>query len=460
MAWWRDLPQKVAACCFFLVVITLPLRVQWPIQRFQVGYIYAEYTSLIFYLSDTAVLLFLAAVGGWYAWKRPVLPPPPRFLIIPLTLLPILSLVSGYWAAAPLLTLYTAIRLLVLLGLVVAVWAFRPSHTLVAVSVAASLVCQSLIAIKQFVEQDDLGWRVAGEMPLSLAPGTNLSLIPVGDSLWLRGYGLTPHPNILGGILVAFLLVLVVTYLQSQGWHKLIWLELLLIGAAGLAVSFSRSAWLGAAVGGGLLVFGGLWQKEWRQKYGRFLFPLVILAGVAALVFAISQRDLLLARLVPPASYVETRSLDERGALNAVARYFVQQHPFLGVGASNFSVAFHLLGQPLESQLTAGASFTIHPAHNIPLLLTSELGILGGGLWVYLMVAPVVAAWRLLKAGKLTLWGLGITAVLITLAITDLFDFYAWGWPQGRLLRWLFFALFSTLFYEDTMFAKKEMERG
>ncbi len=427
---------------FALVVLTLPLRVQWIVQRQQLGPIYYEYLSTIFYLSDAAVFAFILGVVIWYAWKRPISPPLPSQLFVSLGLLAVLTLVSAYWAVAPALAAYLAVRLFVLWGLVITVALFQPSHRLVWGSVAASLCLQSAVAVTQFVRQDDIGWRWLGEMRLVIAAGRSLSVIPVGDELWLRAYGLTPHPNILGGILMVFLLILLPAYLESQGWRKTGWLLCLLVGGVALLLTFSRAAWLGTAVGGGVFVAGIWFRQTWRQQFGRFLFPILWLAGLLLLILGYTQRDLLLARLTPPTSYVETRSLDERQALNAVARHFIRQEPVLGVGAGNFAVAFELLDPKTGWQLTGDTVVTYHAVHNVFLLITSELGLPGGLLWLFITLWPPLHTIQQTRNGRISLWRWSITAVLLALTLTGLFDFYTWGWPQGRLLHWFAFALY------------------
>jgi hypothetical protein len=59
------------------------------------------------------------------------------------------------------------------------------------------------------------------------------------------------------------------------------------------------------------------------------------------------------------------------------------------------------------------------------------------------MFFPVWLAWQRWRNNQLTLWGLALTAALLAFAVIDLFDYYAWGWQQGRLLRWLFLGLWA-----------------
>jgi O-antigen ligase len=177
-------------------------------------------------------------------------------------------------------------------------------------------------------------------------------------------------------------------------------------------------------------------HRPWRQRYGRALLIPVAVGVIALAGFALWQRDLFAARLAAPASYTESRSLDERRVLAEASLLLIRHSPAVGVGAGNFSTAVTPLVRGVPGT-------TPQPVHNLPLLLSAELGLGGGVVWVWLMLAPPILAWRRFREGRLNLWGLGLTAGLVALAVTDLFDFYSWGWPQGRLLRWVYLGLWS-----------------
>jgi O-antigen ligase len=427
-----------------LLILTLPLarhRILFHRPPFS---IYHEFTSIVLYLSDFAAILLLLASAMWFWREKPFVDSStpaghrwgPAAISLPLALLPALALATVPRAGDPGLAGYVAYRLVVLLAMYVTIVALRPSPQVVQLSLAASLMLQVTIAVAQFVTQDDLGWRRLGEVDLDPTSGW-ASVIVVGSRPWLRGYGLTPHPNILGGILVATLLALVIPYLESHGWRRIAWLVILAWGGVGLVISFSRAAWLGGAAGGAILLVSVLFHQPWRQRYARaILVPaLVGLVGLAG--FTLLRRDLILARLTPSASPTESRSLDERRILADMSVELIRRSPLAGVGAGNFTTAVAPLIQDVPDT-------TPQPVHNLPLLLSAELGLAGGVLWLWLMLAPWVVAWQRFRNERLSLWALGLTAGLVALAIIDLFDFYSWGWSQGRLLRWIYLGLWSS----------------
>ena len=327
-------------------------------------------------------------------------------------------------------------RLLLLFLLYIALIRFRPRPQFTAVFLALMLIGQAVIGLLQFLFQEDLGWQQLGEINLVAAP-KQASIIIVGSQIWLRSYGLTAHPNILGGILVTTLLILFVCYLKANGRQKLLWLLVLGLGTAALLTTFSRAAWLGGLGGGIILLTALLKSTNYRQRYGRQLLTIILIGLLFLTAFTITQRDLLLARFQPQTGYTEIRSINERLVLTNLSLEIIKQRPLLGVGAGHFSLAI----VPPISKMT---DTTAQPVHNVPLLTASELGIFGGILWLWLMVAPLFIAIRQQRREPLTMWAWALTAALTALAIIDLFDFYSWGWPQGRLWHWILLALWTT----------------
>lgn len=433
--------RHVARLLFVLLVLVFPLPGYQVLLDLGFDLVHVEFAALVGYFSDTVVILFLLAVAVW-AWRqRPFERDWVAAVTIPLALLALLALFSAIWAVVPPLATYTAVRLIVLWLLYLAIVALGPMPRLVQASLAATLVFQAGVAVLQFVYQHDLGLYFLGE--LELAPTRNFtSVISAGGRKWLRAYGLTPHPNILGGILAAFMLALIPAYLQRRHFA---WLLILLLGGGGLIVTFSRSAWLGAAVGGSVFLLGVWRKREWREAYGRLLLVPAAAALVFLLVFVVARRDLFISRLAPANSTVESRSVDERLALTRMSLYLLRQYPpLLGTGVGNFSVVVARLDAQVKAELINQADVIPQPVHNVPLLLTNELGVVGGALWLWLALAPPVIAWRRYRSGQLSLWAWGLTAALLVLAVTDLLDFYSWGWQQGRILRWLCLALWSS----------------
>ncbi|MCB0031187.1 MAG: O-antigen ligase family protein, partial [Anaerolineales bacterium] len=295
---------------------------------------------------------------------------------------------------------------------------------------------QSIVAGLQFWRQDDLGLYWLGEVDLNRYPGGG-SILAVGEQFWLRAYGLTNHPNLLGGFLALAILLLLGGSLRPG---RLAWpLRLgLLLGCAALVLSFSRAAWLGLLAGFLFLALLLGSRAAWRQQYGRSLLLGAAFCCVGGLLALIPTRELLFTRLQPTVNEFETRSLSERDALQAAAWVAYGAAPWTGVGAGNGTVAV----APLIGEQAAVAP---QPVHQVPLLLLLELGPAGAALWLLLMILPpgytLYLCWR--QPERVTPWLLALSAALLAYGLIDFYDYYAWGWAPGRHWRWLLWAFWS-----------------
>lgn len=248
---------------------------------------------------------------------------------------------------------------------------------------AVIVAVQSLVAIGQFFSQHSLGLVALGEPTLSpMIEGT--SVLVANGQPWLRAYGLTGHPNALGALLAVLLLILLPVVLRASGWQRWALLITLWIGLIGLLFSFSRNAWL--AFGGGLLALA-IAARASRQ--GETSTPpgqktrLTTLAGIGVTTVAVllllgTYRELIASRLFQLDIPVEATSLNERQRDAAIAVDVIVRHSWWGVGAGNY---------PAASQEIDPAARTVH---NVPLLVTAELGLVGPLLLIWLGVAPFV----------------------------------------------------------------------
>ncbi len=176
----------------------------------------------------------------------------------------------------------------------------------------------------------------------------------LGAQRWLRPYGLTPHPNIAGGLAaVASILLAAVWLRERRTW------QLLLVAAASAEalLTFSRSAWIGLALGLSSLAFA-------RRKQ---LWPLVAAICLPAVIFVVAFGGLVSARTAATGT-LEDDSLSQRTYLAGTALQLWRDHPIFGVGPAQFSQQ--------EVDLY-GSGFIPEPVHNGALLVLAETGIIG-----------------------------------------------------------------------------------
>ncbi|MFZ2681587.1 MAG: O-antigen ligase family protein [Patescibacteria group bacterium] len=204
---------------------------------------------------------------------------------------------------------------------------------------------------------------------LGLAPRSAEAL---GDAVWqapdgqrmLRAYGSFSHPNIFGGYLaVGFLLAMsgLATRLKHFQW------PLCFILAFGLALTASRSALLGCLLGGGLWLLVRYFRPTTVVR--KLVMPIAVTVIGAALSVTLLAPGL--AASLRGGGELETRSLSER-----VIQY--QDFPAtlswqtlaFGHGPRNYVFT--------QADLHPNKSvWEYQPIHNVPLLVLSEVGVLG-----------------------------------------------------------------------------------
>ncbi len=276
------------------------------------------------------------------------------------------------------------------------------------------------VALQHFV---GLGPRF-GELPVR-PQDTWASVVFAGPVRLLRAYGLSGHPNVFGGHAVVGLLLasgLVVTWprvwraLTAIGW-AIVWSVLL--------ITFSRSAWLALAAGG-LTAGALLWRGRRLDRQALIVaVTLAIAGGILAVAFVAIFHPFLVGRVQVTTQSYETFSVDQRRQMIEAAVQLIAAHPLFGVGAANFSAA--------SRSVTAG-SFPLEPVHNVPLLVASELGLVGLAAFVAMIGSLAAAGWSRWRLRSFTLWQALIGGGLVALLTVMLFDHYVWIAPQGILL--------------------------
>lgn len=383
----------------------LPLSVYWPIAPPVAPGLPDMFVRPGLYLSDLVAgglvltTLFRAAKSPW-RWGF-------RGITLPLLVIAVMGLLTVPAATSPTLAGYTGLRWL-LAGLVYV--ALLQGGAFVGpwlTAFAIGLGINALIGVAQVVVQGPLGLPAERALIPSLS---GASIVTIGTSRWLRAYGLTVHPNVLGGVLALGLLLTLP--LLKRRLMQLVWW---LLGLA-LLLSFSRSAWLAVAIVLPPLAAWTAWRRPTLRR------PLAITLGGALLITLVGGALLagqLSSRLRLTATATESRSLRERGELIAVALDFIADRPLTGVGAGNFPLAM----------LDGEGRALPQPVHNVPLLLAAEIGGLGALLWFVLWLTPGLALDR--KTRSLRLWTVTFVAAWFAWGIIGLWDSYPWALNIG-----------------------------
>jgi hypothetical protein len=402
----------------------MPLSAQlWTGAPFMVGVLWLVPRIEVADLGAVAVIL-----GGLVSASLSARLPDPRrrqtlyLLAAPLVGLAGWGLLTAPFALSPPLAGYTALQWSIAVGVLWAWWRCQPSGERVATVVLLTLSLHALIGIGQVLKQAPLG--LPGELALDLGR-SGASIVDLDAGHLLRAYGLTFHPNVLGGFL-AFGLVVSLPLLHRRYWHPLWWLLWV-----GLLLTFSRAAWLGTAL---VVPLAGAWlawkQRDLRPGLAQAALGLVIIVISGGWIWrdAIGTRlDPIVAHLPAPRAAIEhlpaaeQRALAERAELNDIGLRLALAHPVTGVGAGNFPVAMAALPR----------FFPPDHVHNVGLLLASEIGLAGGLLWVFLWVAAIGVA---LPRGRTDRWTVVFGGAALLLAVVSALDAYPWASQAGRML--------------------------
>lgn len=393
---------------FFLLLVLLPTQLGyhfWPSWALVLGR-RLDYLSPTLYLTDILVILLLVS---WFIEKKNTIFSFKKIYVPVVKIIFVIGFIIAniYFAANRMVALFAWIKMLELVALGVYIVKTKPAFQHVIFFLSIGILYSSLIAIIQFLLQHSIGgifWFL-GERTFSAAtPGiAQISVCfpnRLNCPLMLRAYATFPHPNVLGGFL-AITLPLVVTQLKDK--KKIFYITTVVLGLIALGVTFSRSAWVVAAVSSMYLVF---------RKKKRMVFPIL----VSAIIFLF---------FIGKTFGFQDESIIVREQLNAAAIAMFRASPVSGTGLGNFLVR-------LPDHLVSRAIYFLQPAHNIYLLLLSETGIIGFAIFLWVIWKAEKNIFR-----KFSLYHLSLFTVLVL----GFVDHYFLTLQQGQLLSTIFLSL-------------------
>lgn len=424
---WQTRAETALRAVYTFFVSLLPLGLCFwyyrTISPFPQERVYFIYTDALFFVANAIILL---AVILWLSTKigQASQLQFPGYLFLPSAFC-ILIILSVFWSRDWTTSLYIAFQIILIFLFILSLrdWSFVWKPVLWGFCAALSI--QFITGVIEFIQQSTyflsplhLNWP--GPFDASVRSAVVVQL-PSGES-FLRAYGTLPHPNILGGFTLIFLLAPIVFFIRKKSPNNLA-LLVLIPGVSLLALTFSRSAWLALMAFCGVLV----WKSNYFDR--KRLFILLIVIGLSLAVTLLPFNELVQARTFNTTSHAEEFSFIGRAWLNGEALRIFQEYPLTGVGMGSFII---------ELARRAGEGYIVEPAHNILLLAGAELGILGIGIVISLVV---FFAYRLFKAQQQNAILAG--ALLTGLCFIGLFDHYFWTLAPGRMMLGLVIGLFA-----------------
>jgi len=292
-------------------------------------------------------------------------------------------------------------------------------------------VVQAIFGISQFMRQV----LIPANKWLGLAvidpwqAGT--SVIEFLDQRWLRAYGALSHSNILGGFLAICLLIIIINLWRSDAFSQgkrftclnlFYWLSAIII-FFGLLATFSRGAWLAFFIPFiGSFIYGLIRKAKNIIKINAIIIACFV--GVIGLFLAVFPYQLITTRFHQD-TRLEKMSIDQRIASLRQAQFIFKNNPIIGVGLNNYTLA-------LQKNEPNQPAWYYQPAHNVYLLILSELGVIGlGSLFMILISLAIIIIKQRSRFGLL----------FLPLLIIGLFDHYLWSLNFGVMLWWLVIAM-------------------
>ncbi len=400
------------------------------------GTVYGDYTDFLIFAADVALLTTLFAWGlSLWLHRKPVRFGP-AYVWIPLLGLTLVGLFSSITSVDKSLSLYHTVRLGALFLFYLFIVNESVSILWIGVAVGLQGALQSVVAIAQSLLQRSIGLNFLGEYTLD-PTWTGVSIVSDGAQRFLRAYGLSDHPNILGGCLAFALLILLAVYLRSERETPFVMIAIpfALISVA-LFLTFSRGAWLAFLTGAGLIA--GVEARTYHRQNIKPMLWLAVGTSFAMLPFIWANRDYVSARFNAGQSFenipAENQSVMERAYLNEAANQIFVNHALIGIGLGASPVAMKIAYPEFPANY--------QPPHFALLAAALETGIFGATFYFLLLTLPWVVLLRRKK-----LWTnpnvIGAAGLLLAITMVGFFDYYTWLLVPGRLWQWLGWGMFA-----------------
>jgi O-antigen ligase len=402
---------------FSLLLVFLPTQLGlhfWPSWALVLGR-RLDYLSPTLYATDILIIFLLIS---WLIEKRKNIFSFKKYYrssCIKILCFLLFICINIYFAANRMVATFAWVKIAEFAALGVYIVKEKPKLTSIIFPLSAGVFYSSGIAIIQFILQHSVGgmfWLLGERTFSATTPG--IARIDANFLFFkLRSYATFPHPNVLGGFLAVLLPLIIIQFTlprrqagnlpiyQFTNTKKIFYITTIVLGIIALVLTFSRSAWVVAALGGVYLIV-----KHKKRLFFPVLFCAVLIIFFIGTTFGFQDESVVV-----------------RQQLNAAALSMARASPITGNGLGNYLVQ-------LPDHLVSRQIYFLQPVHNIYLLLLSETGILGCAIFGWIV-------WTACKKKNLTI----IRYSLFSILLLGLVDHYLLTLQQGQLLFTLFLSL-------------------
>ncbi|MDN3509498.1 MAG: O-antigen ligase family protein [Candidatus Neptunochlamydia sp.] len=321
----------------------------------------------------------------------------------------------------------------------------------------ATLEC--LIGIGQFLAQQSLGLRFLSEPQITpymenipiypLTEGNRalfdkLPWIPEGRTNSLRCLGTFDHPNIFGAYLSIALFISYMLFITTtKKGYKIALFFLIPLQIITLGLTFSRGPIFAWMIGtSAFFIIGFVKRKIFSEKErkGFYLLTLLISAGFFLALFVLFEQ------LIARGGFINYNGITSGSDSGRLLYYHLAlmlfiSHPILGIGFNGYSLFPYETVHPFFE----GANATGALAHNIYLQIASETGALG----LILFFLFILSILLLIRKREVTPLRLALGSIFFTFLMLGLVDHFLWTYTSGRLMFFIFSALFAASFSRE-----------
>jgi hypothetical protein len=255
---------------------------------------------------------------------------------------------------------------------------------------------QGIVTLLQFSGGSSLGLSFLGESQV-VSGMRGSSFLNLNDSLYLRGYGTFPHPNVFAGWLV-FNIFLGWFLFESMNRKRDYAIVLMVLSSFVLILTFSRISFLVCVI-----VWIAFLIKVFVDSKGVKSFTLL---------------GLLSERVLNLFSGGDTSWSDRVGLMES-SFHIIKQNLLTGIGLGRFVAN---MGDTVPR--SSGGILLLQPVHNVFLLIVSEIGLIGFSLFSTLL-------YFFFKNRE---WSLRFVMGLVVVFIISMFDHYLFSLPQGLIV--------------------------
>lgn len=327
-----------------------------------------------------------------------------------------------------------------------AVWAANKFEALEAILFQAALACAAFAAINNIR-------NVRIFMAAMAASGSIVSVCGILQycGIDFTGQQSTPLASTLGNInftgeYLAMVIPMSVVMIFSPGkkLSKAVYSAISILMLTHLLLTKARGAWLGLATAGLIMLF----TSPVKKQLLRFLLCILIFMSAALYIIHISSDGREISAIKKEVvSGIDPRQETILFRLLAWKSTFkmIEKNPAIGVGAGNFKITYPVYRSPEEWHVS-GIGTRVEMAHNDYLQIASELGLIGLGIFIWMLTVLFRVLKILLRTRSIL--AAGLLGGLVSLTVSAVFEFPFYN-PATSLGFWMILGMAGAMLAKE-----------